>query len=382
MPRKTLTLKWLIVISAAIVLVVLFFGLRPGNFFWKNNVTWLTKQPGVRFGKNAMAFSQPLAGAFTENHLATDSFSLEIALKPASNETENFNFVLAVHDGKDRNQLLLAQWKSSIILMNGDDYDNKRKTKRLTLKSIAASPKRLFLTITTDSRSARIYVNGRLAGARKNFHPTIPRNSPRLLLANSVYGQHSWQGEIYGLAFYGYPLSPTDAEDHYRLWSETGRYSFARKAQSSLVYYCNEATGSRIRDHAGGEHHLHIPDRLKKLKGQLFKQGWDHWNFNTKVIRDLFLNFIGFIPLGLTLAATFARIGGVFSTHSVRFAIASGFALSLGIEIVQAWMPLRTSDIRDLALNTLGTLVGVMIFRLIVFGQPPAPPEFADPEGS
>jgi len=140
MARKTRKIGWSAVILAAIVLSILFFGLRPGDFFWKNNVTWLPKQPGVRFDKHALAFSQPLTGANYENHLATDHFSLEIALKPATSETENFNFIFAMHDGKDRNQLLLAQWQSSIILMNGDDYDHKRKTKRLSVEIPVVPP--------------------------------------------------------------------------------------------------------------------------------------------------------------------------------------------------------------------------------------------------
>ena len=39
----------------------------------------------------------------------------------------------------------------------------------------------------------------------------------------------------------------------------------------------------------------------------------------------------------------------------------TGFALSLTVEIVQAWYPARDSSLLDLALNTLGMAAGAMV---------------------
>ncbi|MBW1717567.1 MAG: VanZ family protein [Deltaproteobacteria bacterium] len=38
------------------------------------------------------------------------------------------------------------------------------------------------------------------------------------------------------------------------------------------------------------------------------------------------------------------------------------FSLSLAREVLQSWIPSRSSDCLDLVLNTLGTLLGAMIF--------------------
>ena len=48
----------------------------------------------------------------------------EMAAKPL-NQEECFNFIFAIHNGSDRNQLLLGQWRSWIIAINGDDYDHR-----------------------------------------------------------------------------------------------------------------------------------------------------------------------------------------------------------------------------------------------------------------
>jgi glycopeptide antibiotics resistance protein len=39
------------------------------------------------------------------------------------------------------------------------------------------------------------------------------------------------------------------------------------------------------------------------------------------------------------------------------------FAISLSIEIVQAWLPSRSSQTLDVILNTTGALIGAMIYR-------------------
>ncbi len=87
----------------------------------------------------------------------------------------------------------------------------------------------------------------------------------------------------------------------------------------------------------------------------------------------LFVDFLGniavFVPLGAALAvATLPpRIRGKRSFH-VRWWLrvtAIGGLLSLSIETAQLFLATRATDIDDVILNTLGTLIGASLVRLI-----------------
>ncbi len=126
--------------------------------------------------------------------------------------------------------------------------------------------------------------------------------------------------------------------------------------------------GKRAFDHAGEKYDLEIPSRMQILDKNVLSLTWDRLNFDSRFIRDIIINLIGFIPLGFFLNATFVKAGGSFKRHGVLITIVLCFTVSLSIETLQAWMPSRSSDCLDLLLNTLGALLGVMIYRFLLPG--------------
>jgi VanZ like family/Concanavalin A-like lectin/glucanases superfamily len=373
MAQKQNRINFLFGLSFVILLGILFFGLRPKGFHSSNNVNWLTDKPGIRFGAYGMTYTYLSNKKIQSAISKPDSFSIEIGIKPEPYDQEGFNLILVLHDGRDRHQLLIGQYCSSLIIMNGDDYSNRRKTKRIVLNRIFQSSKEIFLSITADQEGTNAYVDGRLIKRKKDLELKIPHEGgpPRLVLGNSVYGNNFWRGDIYGLVFYNYDLTPEQIKLHFNTWSKTRNFSFAKQDNPFLLYFFDEKKGVRSLDHGNGNHHLKIPKRMHLLKRRILTLPWVELKLTKSFIEDFVVNLMGFIPLGFILSATFVGLGGIFENRATLITMALCFAISLLIEISQAWIPSRSSQILDLMLNTGGALIGTMGYRAIAMAKSP-----------
>jgi len=57
--QKEISIKCLVGLSVAILFGILVFGLRPKGFSFSNSVNWITEQPGIRFSKYGIAYTNP-----------------------------------------------------------------------------------------------------------------------------------------------------------------------------------------------------------------------------------------------------------------------------------------------------------------------------------
>jgi glycopeptide antibiotics resistance protein len=81
---------------------------------------------------------------------------------------------------------------------------------------------------------------------------------------------------------------------------------------------------------------------------------------------DIIINLLGFLPLGFILDATLIKLGRIFEKRYLLITVSFCFTASLIIEIAQAWIPSRSSDILDLILNTPGALIGAIILKFFI----------------
>ena len=359
----------LIVSSLVIALFgILIFGLNPKDFYVANNVSMVLEPPGIKFGKYGVAYTDPFSEVIQNNVNGPNGFSFEIALTPENSKEGGFNFIFVLHNGKDGDQLLMGQWRTHIIFMNGDDYDNKRRMKRISVDTTTLPPGRLFVTAATGKDGTKIYINGKLFRKKKDLTLKIPNGGlkSRLILGNSVYGRNSWSGTIYGLAFYQYELTPQHASLHYNQWLKAKNIAFAKKENPYLLYLFDGNSRSGFSDHSDRNNFLNIPSRMKILKKQFFGLPTNIFHFIRVDYQDVVLNFLGFIPFGFILTAALIRFDNIIGKHSQLMAVVFGFLLSLTIESIQSWMPARDSSMLDLVLNTFGTLVGATIYRPVL----------------
>jgi len=87
---------------------------------------------------------------------------------------------------------------------------------------------------------------------------------------------------------------------------------------------------------------------------------WPHWWTGF----DLVSNLLGYLPLGALLFGALVR-SGTSTGPALVLAFGGGTMLSLGLEFTQNFLPQRVASNLDLALNSFGTLIGVVLAWLI-----------------
>ena len=81
-------------------------------------------------------------------------------------------------------------------------------------------------------------------------------------------------------------------------------------------------------------------------------------DFSARNMEGMILNTVMFAPLGFLLPAYFERYRRWGRT------LAAGFLTSLTVELIQLFT-LRATDVDDLIMNTLGTVIGFLLAKLI-----------------
>jgi hypothetical protein len=173
-PQKQISLKLLICLSAALLLIILAEGLKPEGYRLANKVLWIKDQPRIRFSRFGIAYTNPLNGLISSRQSRTDEISIEIAMKPADYSGGEFKFILVLHNGKDNEQLVMGQWRSHLIVMNGDDYAYRKRIDRITVDAFSLSPTTRLVSIASGQAGTKVYFDGKLVGTKKDFRIKIP----------------------------------------------------------------------------------------------------------------------------------------------------------------------------------------------------------------
>lgn len=366
--RSLLTIRhrtW-IVLLFKVLGITLLFGLYPKEYDLRNHAEWMDDGPGIAFQKYGIAYSEPIPIAKD----AAADFTIEMAIHLEPGNGKGFQHLLVFHDGTDSAQMMLGQWQDSLVFMKGDDYANKRREKKMWLDAAGLVEKDLLLTLTSNAAATMIFVNGQPVKVQRNWKPEIPsgEGGTRLVLGNSVYGKHPWTGAVKGLSVYRMALTAEQIEFHYREWVTQGAYRLP-DGEKPWLLYTFDAKGREIPDQGRGGVNLTIPERVTVLKKNFLNSSFDELKFSAGAAADILVNWIGFIPYGFVCSAVLARSLGLSPAMVLLAAVGSGFLLSLGIEIAQAWIPSRSSDLIDLLLNTAGTFCGTLLWKSVTRKQ-------------
>ena len=348
------------------ILLLLFFGLRPKSIPADNDAQWLPGERALIFHGTGIVYVEDLEWFHNVNDAGEFTIELQIAVQNINKV--GFRPILMINNGSDDDQLTIWQWGSSIIAMNGDDYDYSRKSPRISTGRILNPEEIVDISITSNNLSTRLYINGQLLVDDQTWQILIPPygKNTHLILGNSVYAKHGWEGTIYSLTIYAKAFS---SEGIYQLYNrELPERLTCESCQTEVDFWCTFTghNGLNIDDQYGLHIPLLIPERMVILKKSFMVMPWQSFRLNRVFVVDVLLNLFGFIPLGVLLYNRIRQSPTISESRVQIIVVLSCFLISFIIELCQVWQPGRNSSFLDLLLNSLGSYLGIL-FASIYF---------------
>jgi hypothetical protein len=175
------------------------------------------------------------------------------------------------------------------------------------------------------------------------------------MLGRSDSGWRSWRGGILAVAIFDRELTQEELGLHAAGAELVQRPEFRTQKNLLTFYAFTEGRGERARNGLSHGPDLLFPKRITPPTGStFFSTRRLHLKGSPWLTMDTIQNVLGFIPLGFMICWRKTR-------RYWFLALALGFAFSLSIELLQSWIPGRSSSALDLASNSLGALVGGLI---------------------
>ena len=351
-------------VCACILCGILVAGLWPFHVP-ENQVTWRANNDGLYFGRYGSVLS---TGTFSANPLNEDSGgSIEIWLEPASLKSQH---TILSFDGSDHpgTPFSIHQYKDAVVLYrhNVDSYGTVR-TAGFKVDNVFREERPVFVTIVLGKQNTSVYVNGFLSKTSPPIGTSTNNLSGRLVLANSPGIDDSWSGQILGLVIYHRPLPAAQVAQHYEGWMKNQRPALAQDEAPVALYLFNERAGDIVHNQLDPATDLVIPKRYFVLHSAFLRSPWREYHPSWSYWMDVGINIAGFIPMGFCVVAYFSSVRTM--ERAAAATIVLGFVTSLTIETLQAFLPTRDSGMTDLITNTLGTAIGVILYRLCVTRQ-------------
>ena len=316
----------------------------------RNAVTWLENQNGLCFGRYGTIVS---SGTF-QMAGSGDSSSLEIWLQPAFPNASHT--ILSFYTPENPLQFSLHQYFSTLVLQR----EIQSRQHRIGIDGAFRQIKPLFITITSSAQQTVMYVNGALASIFPQFRLDQDLTG-QLVIGTSPVANDTWSGQLLGLAIYHRELTAAEVVQHYDTWTKRGRPELSGNERVIALYLFSEHAGNIVHNAIQPGIDLHIPERFSLLQQPFlepfwkeYKPGWEHWG------ESILINIVGFIPLGFFFCAYWSYRRPMKRPAVVTTVL--GLAISLTIEVLQAYLPTRTSGTSDLMTNINSELISGLCY--------------------
>ena len=318
-------------------------------------MAWVANADAVRFGEHGTILS---SGSFPPPVSGGVERSIEIWAQPG--KIKDSSTLVAFYSPASPRQLSLSQSVSDLeIHVQSSDAWRSVKGERTYIDDAFRNGKSAFWTVTFGQSGTAVYRDGALV-RRSPLRPSISEFSGWLVIGNSPIFSDGWSGVLRGLAIYDTALDRTQIERHYSSWTKGGAPALTSDDVCIALYLFNEHAGRVVHNRVRSENDLYIPPQYMVLRQTVLDPVWRAFNWSRGFWQDAFINVAGFIPFGCFFCAYFSARG---LRSPALCASALGAAVSVFIELTQAYLPTRDSSMSDLINNILGSILGAAAYR-------------------
>ncbi len=363
--RRTLPLIICIAICAGYLVV----GLWPFKPRVRNNLGWRPGRDGTFFGY--------LSSVYTEGELdlgkdispteRSGNVSIELYLQSEHRPTRDVGSILSLYDGELPANLVIAQWRSELLLRTlAWNAPGPRTYREASVSAGLREGVRRFIVVTSGAGGTSFYVDGELA----KFYPRLTLRPDslrgRLIIGDAPEGNSRWAGKLFGVAIFSRSLTAPEVARHYRLWAGKQLQKFPGEPGLSALYYFGERLGQTIPDRSGAGNPLLIPEYYRKFRKTVLVPPWRDPHPYFSDIGDVVMNVLGFVPFGFFyfIYRDRTRPGRPLRNLGLT-AVVSGI-ISVTIELIQVYLPTRSSSLTDLICNIGGAVAGALLVAVVM----------------
>jgi hypothetical protein len=323
-------------------------------------VSWLAEQDGLRFGENAVIVS---SGLFDTPDSSKKSFcSFEILLQPARGYLNSSGTILAFYTPDNPLQFRLMQYLEGLFVRRDfRDERNRLQTAEIEIEHAFRSGEKVLFTLTLGPAGTSAYMNGVLMDGFPHFGLTCKNFSGQLVVGNSPSTYSPWQGELLGLAIYNEKLTSEQVMRHEAMWTQKRSLEDLTDDGVVAAYSFGERFGKIIHSRVGTSPNLYIPETFRILHKKFLAPPWEEFSLDLSYVVNISINIGGFIPFGFFFCAYLTEKRQC--NRAAITAIVLGAIISVTIEILQGFIPSRSSGATDIITNTFGTSLGVVLWR-------------------
>lgn len=355
-------------ICVAVCIVILVVGLWPFSFWPRNEVSWLTDRNGISFDGWGIAYSKDSLNL--SRLFQNGSISIEMWLEPDTDANwhgDHWHYaqILSIYDiERGSEALTIGQWITSIELRSA--FSGPDKYRKRALDNVLEKDSASFITITSDTKGSRIFIDGELAKVYPGFRLIEEGSevSGKLIVGNSSTGKIPWAGKIFALDVYNRLLSSEEVSRNYQTRSEEGYPPPSKSGGPFISYRFGELADGLVRNRAGQRHDLVVPTTLRVFQRRRLHTPNRIFSLDKAYLKDVAINVVGFVPLGFFIASFLYISTGLSRYVLYLITMLLGGGISLLIELSQVYLLTRSSSLVDLICNIFGALLGVALCQL------------------
>jgi|CZKY01.1.fsa_nt_gi hypothetical protein len=349
--------KLLLVACLLILCGILIAGLSPFTPHLKNQVRWLDHQNGLYFGEYASILS---SAPLRVDGPPDGPCSVELWLQPGL--VDDSNTMLAFQTPETPLQFRIQQNNDALMLTRqvvGPDHQARKRF--IYVRGVFRQDTPLLITVTSGAQGTAVYLNGALTRSSADFGLTRHDLNGGIVVGNSPVVNDSWSGVLRGIGIFNRELTADQVRRDYEEWTHSGQPGDLEEKKAVAIYPFTERSGKVVHSQVPSAVDLEIPDYYLVLYPPFLEPFWRQWGWNWAFWKDSLVNVAGFMPLGFFFCAYLSLSRPV--GRAILLTIIFGCVLSFIIEATQFYLPTRDSESIDFINNTLGTVLGALLYR-------------------